>query len=426
MVRLWAAAVLVFLISFVGGCLDGQIDPPAALDDVSVTDKGTYYEVVLDFTRGATHREIGRAYGLKIQELVPDFEKTVDSYISEVTFVSPVYQLLLSRMRDIRPQVDEDYREEIEGLASVFSGGNGNFAGDGKVSVDEAYLVNLMGDVWRVTECCGISVYGARSATGGNMTARLFDWSGGMKNQLTKIPAVTIIKNGPRSVCLIGYLGFMATIAGFNPSGVFAGVLDSQTGTWHSGWVGRRSYMMDLRYALENRTTLDDVGAFMIAPTNEYTTNHLIFVSDPNTSKVIENNFSGNGTAMRRALRTAESELNDGVPWGIDNAIGCVNAFMLKGNHDNFTGAAFNTQRWETIRREILARGNVVTWEDLRAIATYHNENPGRQDHGDIYSGANQNIILFEPGTKRLEIFFKPKTGDLPDEPVLVPVPVVF
>jgi len=67
-----------------------------------------------------------------------------------------------------------------------------------------------------------------------------------------------------------------------------------------------------------------------------------------------------------------------------------------------------------------------VTWEDLRAIATYHNENPGRQDHGDIYSGANQNIILFEPGTKRLEIFFKPKPGDLPDEPVLVPVPVVF
>jgi len=422
--RMFAGLVGVFFI-FLSGCLESVVDVPPALDDVSVVDKGTYYEVVLDFTKGATHRQIGKAYGLKVKELIPDFEKIVDSYINEVTFVRPLYLLLISRVQDLKPMIDPDYREEIEGMASVFSGTT-NLPGDGAISVDEAYLLNLMGDVWRFTQCCGISVTGSRSATGKNMTARLFDWGGGVENQLTKIPAVTTIKNGEKSVCLIGYLGYVAAIAGFNENKVFGGVLDSQTGQWPDHWPGKRSYMMDLRYALENCKTLDEVGAFMIDPNHAYTVNHLIFLSDPDTSKVIENNISGTGSNIRRALRTAESELNDGVPWGINDAVACVNSFMLKGNHDNFTGLMYNVARWETIRREISAHNEPMTLEDLRAIATYHTHNPGMQDQGDVYSVANQNIILFEPETMNLEIFFKPKAGVLPDRPEFVKVEAGF
>jgi hypothetical protein len=332
------------------------------------------------------------------------------------------------RARNLKAQIDPAYREEMEGLAATFTGGNRNWFNDGRISTEEVYLLNLMGDVWRLTECSGVAVWGPRSATGKNITARLFDWSGGKMSQLTKIPAVTTIKNGDKSICLIGYLGFMGTIAGFNPSGVFAGVLDCQSGTFPYVCAGKRSYMLDLRHALENYKTLDEAAGYMADPANQYTVNHLIFFSDPNVSKVLENNFSGTGANMRRALRTDSSELNDGVTWGIPNAVACVNSFLLKGNHNNFNGADFNTARWDSFHRELLAKGDVVTFDQLKEVATFHTEElPGAQGNGDIYCGANQTIVLFEPATFHLEIAFKPRDGsDLPAQPVFNDIQVNF
>jgi hypothetical protein len=413
------------VILFFAGC---QQTPPdlTAKDDVTIVDRGNYYEVTLDYTRGATPRQMGVAYGKKIQEVIPNFETIVDSYISEVTFVPPIYQILIARSQNLKAGIDPAYREEIEGLASTFSGADRNWFNDGRISTDEVYLLNLMGDVWRLTECAGAAVWGPRSATGKCITARLFDWSGGKMNQLTKIPAVTTIKNGDKSVCLIGYLGYLAAISGFNQQGVFGGVLDCQSGAGPYRSGGKRSYMLDLRYALEHYKTLDEVGAFLIDPANQYTVNHLIFLSDPNVSKVVENNFSGSGTNMRRALRTDTSPLNPGVTWDLPNAIGVVNSFVLEGNQDNHTMLGYNTERWATLKREIPAKGDTVSFEQLKQIATFHTDQfPGAQDAGDIYCGANQTIILFEPSTFHLEIAFKPRDGSpLPAQPVFNPVTV--
>ncbi len=428
--KILVVGALFFPFFFSAGCQQNPLDqiPASDLDIVNIVDRGNYYEVTLDYSRGATPREMGMVYGKKIQEMIPNFEKIVDSYISEVTFIPPIYQILIMRAQNLEPQIDPAYREEIEGLAATFTGDHRNWFNDGRISMDEVYLLNLMGDVWRLTECSGAAVWGPRSATGKNITARLFDWSGGKMSQLTKIPAVTTIKNGDKSICLIGYLGYLGTIAGFNRHGVFAGVLDCQTGAGPYVSGGKKSYMLDLRHALENYKTLDEAAAYLTDPANQYTVNHLIFLSDPDVSKVLENNFSGTGSNMRRALRTDSSELNDGVTWGIPNAIACVNSFVLKGNHDNFTGADFNTARWESFRRELLAKGDGVTFDQLKEVATYHTqEYPDAQSSGDIYCGANQTIVLFEPATFRLEVAFKPRDGSpLPARPVFNSIAVDF
>ncbi len=210
----------------------------------------------------------------------------------------------------------------------------------------------------------------------------------------------------------------MGIITGFNDEGIFAGILDSPTGATYSS-MNKFSYTTDLRYALENCTTLTEVADYVTDPSRNYSFNHLILLSDNQTSKVLENNFSGTGTNIRRTLRSDTSALNPGITWGYTDAIATVNSFLLLGNHDNHTGASYNTNRWTSLKTQLQNYGETVTLDELKLIASFDNDNgPGSQSSGDIYNSGNQQIVIFRPDDLYLEVAFKPKSGILPADPV--------
>lgn len=409
--------LLVFLIGFQSGC--GKIAGKGAF----VADKNGYYEAQLDFSSGRTHKQVGGEYAEAIMKAKPDFEALLDSYISELTSSEALYNKLLSRVNDIKPRMNQAYRDEIEGMALKLSGGTTNERGDTKVSMDELYAFNLIPDIVRGTQCSALSVYGSRSSTGKAMIARALDWNGGDSDQLIQLQAVTTIKNPGGKICSIGYLGYLGIISGFNDSGVFAAILDSTTGGEYSS-AGKRSYPMDLRFALENRKTLDEVAAFMGDPANAYAFNHLIALADAKTGGVLENNISGTGSNMRRALRRADSPLNEGITWGISDAVGCVNSFLLAGNHDNHSDNNANTGRWHAMKEKLLEKGDKVTLDGLKDVISFHHgEEPGSAGDGDLYNTRTQQIVMFQPDSFHLEVFFRPK-GSLPPKPVFREIPV--
>ena len=391
---------------------------------VSIVDHGNYYEATLNFTHGVSHYEMGRLLMQKILIAVPNYEQLLDSYIAEIIGSQNYYTVLLGRMENIKTQIPQDYKDEIDGMASQLSGGNVDSMGDGKLSIDEFYGIQLVADVFRPTQCSGISVYGSRSATGNTMTARLLDWYDGSNHQLSQIQSVTIIKNGSKSICSIGYLSIMGILTGFNNEGIFAGVLDSPSGIAYSS-SGKRSYIFDLRYALENDTALVDVAGYLADTSRHYAYNHLILLSDKHTTKVLENNFSGTGTNVRRALRSDTSSLNPGITWGFTNAVATVNSFLLLGNHDNHTGTPSNTQRWSSIKTQLQLCGDTVTLNELKQIASFDNgDTPQPQSTGDIYNSNTSQIVLFQPDIFYLEVAFKPKSGVLPIVPIFQEIPV--
>ncbi len=405
----------------------GAFLPLSAQDSaVSIIDRGNYYEVVLDYSTGVSHYEMGQKLCQQALLAVPDFELLIDSYMAEFATIQLIYTTLLSRVADIKPQIPQDYQDEIDGMASQLSGGSVNTIGDGKLSKDELYIVQLFPDIARMTQCSGVSVYGARSASGTTMTARILDWNDGADHQLAQIQSVTTIKNGSKSVCLIGYLGLAGVLTGFNDDGIFAGILDSPSGASYSS-TGKHSYVLDLRYALENNTALTDVAGYLTDPSREYTYNHLILLSDKQTSKVIENNISGTGTNIRRALRDEASSLTEGITWGFTNAMATVNSFLLSGNFDNHTGKSVNTQRWASIKTQLQLCGDTVSLNELKQIASFDNgDGPHAQSQGDIYNIGTQQIVLFQPDIFHLETAFKPKSGILPTDPVFEVIPVSF
>ena len=75
------------------------------------------------------------------------------------------------------------------------------------------------------SQCSALAVYGKRSQTKNTMAARMLDWNIGSQYQLAKVQCVMTIKNGHKSICTIGYLGFLGVVTGLNDNKVFAAIL---------------------------------------------------------------------------------------------------------------------------------------------------------------------------------------------------------
>jgi hypothetical protein len=391
---------------------------------VVIADSGDYYHVVCDLASAGSRYQMGLELGQAIATAVPGFGPLVDSYLAERSGSNSTYNAWISRMGDIWPQVPQEFRDEVDGMTDGVSADSQNIRGDGKLSRGEIRLLNLFPDCARSSQCAGLAVFGDGSASGHPMTARLLDWHSGNQNQLGQIQAVITVRNGDRSVCLVGFLGYLGAVTGLNDDGLFAGILDSPSGAGYSS-AGRRSYAMDIRKALEDFTGIEQAAEYLSDTSKHYAYNHLVLLSDSAGGAVLENNISGNGTNMRRGLRRDTSALNPGVEWGFEGAVAAVNSFVLYGNHDNHTGVQFNTGRWASFRSQMAACGQ-VDWEELKSVAGFDNGNGPGYEYTDIYNAGNVQIICFRPDSQMLEVAFKPRSGTLPGDPVFLRVPVCF
>ncbi len=387
----------------------------AAIDTaVTIRNRGAYHFVTMDLTKNVPRKEVGKQYARAILEAVPGYETLADSYLAEIIQGAELdLDTCLSRMEQIKGTIPEEYADELNGMAQVFSYGTDKL-GDGHLSPNELWLLNLVPDVVRPTACSAVSVFGSASATGTNILGRSLDWFLGSKGQAEDFHMVSVIKNKDRSVCLIGFLGINFCVTGFNDDHVFAAILDCEIDAPYTA-QGKRSYTFDLRHALENKRTLKEVADYM--RDKPYAFNHLIFLADSSESQVLENEIS----QSERKLRSWDSALRPPTTWGITDAAATVNSFLLPGNFDNQTPWPSNTARWASFKTQVSARLPILSFEDIREVISFYTGSiPGKSAAGDIYhdNGDFQTVesIVFEPGSYHLEIAFAP-TGPLPPHP---------
>lgn len=399
---------------------------------LTFTDMEKYYNVVFDYTKGTSPLEMGEMMGQAIKSAEPKYEQYIESYLVNVMRdisggrpLNDVYDMFLKRVRDIRPTMAQEYRDEIDGIAQQMSGGSRNEIGDMKLSLDEMYIYNLLGDIYRASQCSVISVFGEKSATGHTITGRNLDWTD-PRDQWAKVQALLTIKTKEKSIMTIGFLGYQAVITGLSQDKIFSAILDSEAVDKYYS-KDKRSYFFDLRTALMTKKTLDEIAQYMGDPSKAYAFNHLVFLSDPDESKVLENNFSGRGTNMRRSLRSWNSELNDGLTWDEPYSVGAVNAFLLKGNYDNLTGVRVNENRWRCLKKQMSLHSGKLTVDELTAVTICNNgDGLGGMDRGDLYNNMTIQTVIIEPDTLKMKIAFKPKYGGITETPTFTEIPEVF
>lgn len=334
-----------------------------------------YHEITLDYSSGATTREaMGLFFGEQTVKLVPDFQRIFDWYIYLASTRVP-YQTMIDRAIEIINHLPEGYKDEIDGLASVCTGTEDKLL-DGKLSRNEVYLLQALPDVWISASCSSVAVFGSSSATGSTIIGRNLEWFGGFPyNYLSKLQSVVTVKNETApdtyDVCLIGYLGFLGCITGFNDQGLFGAIQVSDGDTSLYSATGKGSYNMNLRYVLEHQNTVASAGSYLTTlDTLEYAAGHLLVFADPTEAQVFEYD-----PAPHRGMRAYDTELRTGITW-VDQGytIGAVNSNVLPDLYDNHTGN--NVSRWNSMRTQLQLKlddtttPDTVTEDEVKQVIT--------------------------------------------------------
>jgi len=390
---------------------------------VTITDKGSYYFVTLDYTGKMTPHEMGEQYGRCILQAVPDFESVIGYYLFEIATIEGLWgNTVPDRTHILQKNLDQDSRDELDGLVSVMKG-----AWSWKPK-DEIYAYNFLPDVIRTSQCSAFGCWGDASANGKNIVGRNLDWFGGLfKQELPAIQAITRIRYPDRTIYLFGALGHLGCITGISAkTGILAGVLDSDVeGTLYSA-AGCRSFNFDLRRALEKSATMDEIAGSLMDTARKYTFSHLIVLADEKKTTILENNISGAGVHATRALRHDTSGLNPGIEWNHPHMIGAVNGFMLNGQVNNFAQgkhAKINTRRWELLLNKVnqlvkRSAGRLTTIDVREIMTSFHDKEPGSLflNAGDLYNLQTQQILVYTPGERTVQVYLKPKSGDNPPD----------
>lgn len=447
--RRMTLGIVFVLVLTLAACT--SIKPDVPRTSVTVENKGTYWQVVMDYASGKSHYELGRELGKAIIQAFPDFPAVVDAFWlaflgNEPQFAGVFFQRLGSL------EIEQKYVEEIEGIAAGLDVIDENLAGDGRLSRDELYILTYFVDITPIWQCSQIAVWGKNSKKGHTLIARNLDVMRGptLRPMIAKLHSVVTVKNGKESFCNVGMLGNMGIFTAFKPNGLYLALNYSgltKPKTYRddpmpsiivpSDYSRRASSMLfAARYAIENFSTMDEICAYMTSKVYHY--NHCWLVADTKEAKVIENNFSGpKGWTGRQLVRDVKTELNPGVePWVLDDSgtldaysIGLVNSFVAKGNYDNHTTHPHNYTRWhnqiEQLKKTLKLKGGKLELSDLVAIQTYfQGDKPASMAFGDLYNYDwrvyTGQVILFCPNTLELQIFFdtnEPQDG-LPIHPI--------
>jgi len=416
--------ILIFLIFLITlSCGDDDITTRDSY--VTITPKTVYYEVNIDYSTGDRY-DIGKEYGAKVLEAVPNYEKELESLLSETVAglhaqdKKITYETLVNRALEIAVNAQPRYMDEIDGFASILSGGTINILGDGKMSRDEFLMLNFLPDISTITSCSAVAAYGDRSITGHTILGRNTDWYPGSRGQLGYVNAVVYTKTGPTQVVSFGYLGMIGDLVAINSSGVFVANLYSDVGAPYSA-KGKRSVLLDIREAIETSNTVDEVGSFLGDPSRIYAYHNNMYIADRNLAKVLENDFERN-----RALRVEDSQLNPGIEWNISDAIACVNGFVLKGNSSENFHKPGNEERWNNFIKLLMAEGGEVNSDGIKTIMSYHKQEGGGEDDGDIYWKWTVQSLIYSFSDNSLELWLHPPTGEFDGKPVFVAVPIPF
>lgn len=385
---------------------------------VSETEAGTLPIIYVD-CRGKTGTEIGVALGNAMENAVgadpAEIEAQIDSFLTYSIPGQWIFDYgMVPRVNVIKPNIDQKYRDEVNALASFFdASSNPDKLGDGKVSLNEFWVLQLIPDIARMTNCSGFGVFGNCSASGLPIVGRSLDW--GFPPGIRNMQAITVYQYEDRTFVNIGFAGLAGVLTGFNSDGLFAGILDSPMGAaYPDPPVGKRSFVFDLRNALETCTEISEAATALY--NQQYAFSHNILFADTTDVQVLEHPQGINGS-----LRTFASVLRSDISWGKTNQIAVVNFFALSGYSNG--SSYWNYDRWNRFQTlaDFNATDNRAHAADVMNIMLDTANGPNQ-----IFNNITVQSMVFTPAGRKLYLYTVPESGIHDSNPVMSEITIML
>lgn len=332
----------------------------------------SYYDVTLDLTKG-DHYSAGAAYGDAINMLYPEYPELCEGYIYEN--IKSAFPELKNNYSGIKKRTDhffsvieEDYRQEINGLAEHICGDSDGFVQDGILSRDEAVLMQFIPDVLRGTACSALSASGNTTESGERITCRVLEWQLGSDNQICNAHTLLHIKNGEKSFVSLAPLGFLTILTAVNDDGLLIGELDVGSKKMVKYTCDNKSsYTYDLRYILENFKSAREAAEYLTANARSYPYSFNALATDKNDAFIAEVCVSPeDGDPF---IRNGSTELMDGLEWDNPEYLCAVNSFSAQNSSDSITHSESNIIRWNRYN-ELFCSQKKVSLDRFKELMT--------------------------------------------------------
>ncbi|HEC85265.1 MAG TPA: hypothetical protein ENI48_08535 [Thioploca sp.] len=360
--------------------------------------------------KGKTGAEIGAALGKAVKEQFPDIGKKYDSYLASFVDQNTFNSWVQKRVNFVKPNIDQAYQDEVNAIVSNWGIVGIDQVGDGYLSLNEFWLLQLIPDIGRRTNCSGFGVFGNVSALKAPIVGRNMDWR--TTEALRSIQAITVYEYEKITFVNIGFAGYVGVISGFNSDGLFVAHLDSPLGKRYPEPIGDHAIVFDLRKVLEKTTKIS--AAAISLSKQQYGFSHNILMADTKDVEVLEQ-----PQGQKAHLRNATSPLRIEMSWGKPNQIAVVNCFVLRNSPLNCI-SSIDRFRWHRFRTlaKFNSTDNQAHVKDVIKIM-FDKVNP----YQEIFNQNTVQSIVFTPKDKRLHLYTVPISGIHSAHPVMYEIP---
>ena len=94
-----------------------------------------------------TPLQIGFEMGQQSKALFHDIERRYDSHLANILTLSKFQEILKHRLPQLLESIDPLYLGEMKGLEGAWSFARNSEPGDGRLSLEEFYILNLLPDI---------------------------------------------------------------------------------------------------------------------------------------------------------------------------------------------------------------------------------------------------------------------------------------
>lgn len=360
-------------------------------------------------TENLSPLDVGLEIGRQSKLLFPDIEARYDSYLMAIFNQMGFDDLLRDRLPKLKSHIDSSYQKEMEGIASSWTLIHNNKLGDGYLSWDEYWVLNLLADIGLPANGTGFGVLNAVSRENSTIIGRNLDLQS--TPEMRALQAITVYEYDNYAVVNIGFAGIISVLNGFNDSGLFLAHFNAASDlSYQNPYPARQeagkviqAHGFAIRKALETMTSVRK--ATNILAKNTYGISSNILIADKKNIQILE--YTPVGSVQ---IRSWDSETHANKQWNSPSQLAVVDCHVLKSGSGNCERAK-DTFRWERLRAQaIFTKNNQAGVQDIAGIMLdSHNQ------YYEILAADTLQSMIYLPGTGHLYLYAAPvNTTNIP------------
>ncbi|PWQ97164.1 C45 family autoproteolytic acyltransferase/hydolase [Leucothrix arctica] len=273
-------------------------------------------------------KQTGLEVGRQSKRLFPNIERRYDIHLKSTLSQSTFNDIVQHHLPTLLQTLDRQYKEEINGISGAWQLVTNNKLGDGKLSLDEFKVLNLLPDLGYPPMGSGFGVFGRSAENRQTLVGRNLDMSS--TPQLRSLQAITVYYYKNDNVVVnIGFAGILSVVTGYNNKGLFLSLLSARNmNPYKQFGENNIEHLHSSVFAIKKALTdkIDIKKANHILSGKHYSADFNFLIADKEKVEVLESSSSEHISKLRKwDSDTFQDSTSDS-----SQQISVVNCFALR------------------------------------------------------------------------------------------------